>query len=184
MLAKRRSCNESATQLRTLVSTTRIIRTWWIFIYLKMKSTSDTSTSLNLPQRYSTYYRYLLLCLTLPVQRGIHDINRSFAFRSSPGFIFHDSPGFETGDKKQLEEVLSFLEKKAKSTDVDDQLHAIWSVSLSQHTYWPLMVCSVVKGSVLFWTMLGLYCHWKRSFLRQLEQEMVFISLHRHKVPD
>ena len=62
-------------------------------------------------------------------QRGIHDINRPFAFKSNPGFIFHDSPGFETGDERQLQKVLSFLEKKAKSTDVDDQLHAIWSVS-------------------------------------------------------
>ena len=31
------------------------------------------------------------------------------------------------------------MEEKAKSTDVDDQLHAIWSVSLSQRTYWTLM---------------------------------------------
>ena len=69
------------------------------------------------------------------MQRGIHDIHRSFAFRSSPGFIFHDSPGFEAGDKRQLQEVLSFLEERAKSTEVDDQLHAIWSVSLSQRTY-------------------------------------------------
>ena len=69
------------------------------------------------------------------MQRGIHDIHRSFAFRSSPGFIFHDSPGFEAGDKRQLQEVLSFLEERAKSTEVDDQLHAIWSVSLSQCTY-------------------------------------------------
>ena len=42
------------------------------------------------------------------------------------------------------------MEKKAKSNEVDDQLHAIWSVLLSQHTYWPLMVSSAVKGSVLF----------------------------------
>ena len=70
--------------------------------------------------------------LPVMLQQGIH---RSFAFRSNPGFIFHDSPGFETGDEKQLQEVLSFLEEKAKSTDVDDQLHAIWSVSLfSVHT--------------------------------------------------
>ena len=66
-----------------------------------------------------------------PYQRGIHDINRPFAFKSNPGFIFHDSPGFETGDEKQLREVLSFIKKKAKSKEVDDQLHAIWSVSLS-----------------------------------------------------
>ena len=71
---------------------------------------------------------------------------------SNPGFIFHDSPGFETGDVKQLREVLSFMEKKAKSTEVDDQLHAIWSVSLSQqHTYTSqLMNNFAVKGFVLF----------------------------------
>ena len=85
-----------------------------------------------------------------PIQRGIHDIHRPFVFRSNPGFIFHDSPGFESGDKKQLQEVLSFIEEKAKSNDVDNQLHVIWSVSLSQCTYWPLMVSSAVKGFVLF----------------------------------
>ena len=90
------------------------------------------------------------MCLTLPTQRGVHDIHRSFAFRSNPGFIFHDSPGFESGDEKQLQEVLSFIEKKAKSTEVDNQLHAIWSVSLSQRTYRPLTVSSAVKGFVLF----------------------------------
>ena len=88
------------------------------------------------------------MCLTLPTQRAIHDIHRSFAFRSNPGFIFHDSPGFESGDEKQLREVLSFIEKRAKSNEVDDQLHAIWSVSLCQCTYWPLIVGSAVK--VLF----------------------------------
>ena len=92
-------------------------------------------TSLNLPQRYSTCFRCLLACLTLPIQRGIHDIHRPFTFRSNPGFIFHDSPGFETGDEKQLHEVLSFLDKKAKSNDVDDQLHAIWSVSRHLSVY-------------------------------------------------
>ena len=108
------------------------------------------SISLSLPQRYSTFYRYILVCLTLPIQRGIHDIRQPFAFKSNPGFIFHDSPGFETGDANQLQEVLSFMDEKSKSTDVDDQLHAIWSVSLSQRTYLPLMVNSLVKGFVLF----------------------------------
>ncbi|KAH9061747.1 hypothetical protein EDB83DRAFT_2520179 [Lactarius deliciosus] len=37
-------------------------------------------------------------------ERGIHDIDRPFAFTSNPQFIFHDSPGFETGDESQLEE--------------------------------------------------------------------------------
>ena len=112
-------------------------------------------------------------CVDPTYQRGIHDINRPFAFKSNPGFIFHDSPGFETGDAKQLQEVLSFMEKKANATDVGDQLHAIWSVSLSRRTYWPLIVSSAVEGFALFWTMLGLYCHWKRPSLRQRELRKV-----------
>ncbi|KAH9053330.1 hypothetical protein EDB87DRAFT_1651758 [Lactarius vividus] len=43
--------------------------------------------------------------------RGIHDIDRPFAFASNP---------------HQLKKVQSFIEKRAKSTKVDDQLHAIW----------------------------------------------------------
>ena len=82
------------------------------------------------------------------MQRGIHDINRSFAFKSNPGFIFHDSPGFEAGDEKQLQDVMSLLEEKAKSAEVDDQLHAIWSVSVCQLIYRLLMIDSAVK--VLF----------------------------------
>ena len=74
-------------------------------------------------------------CVDPANQRGIHDINRPFAFKSNPNFIFHDSPGFETGDRSQLQEVLSFMEKKAKATDTGDQLHAIWSVSLSRRMY-------------------------------------------------
>jgi hypothetical protein len=71
--------------------------------------------------------------------------------------ILHDSPGFEIDDEKLLQGVLLFMEKNAKVTDVDDQLHAIWSVSLSWCTYWPLIVSSAVKGFVLFFTMLGVY---------------------------
>ncbi|KAH9162500.1 era-like GTP-binding protein [Lactarius sanguifluus] len=59
-------------------------------------------------------------------ERGIHDIDRPFAFTSNPQFIFHDSPGFETGDESQLKKVQSFIEKRARSTEVDHQLHAIW----------------------------------------------------------
>ena len=177
MLAKRRFCNEFVTQARTLVSTTRIIRTWWVFIDLKMNSASDIFYFLlawtyvgGTPFHIDIYYS------AWSIQRGIHDIHRSFAFKNSPGFIFHDSPGFETGDERQLQEVLSFMEKKAKSTEVDDQLHAIWSVSLSQPTYWPLTVSSAVKGFVLFWTRLGLCYHWKRHSLRRRGQEKVSIT--------
>ncbi|KAF9483300.1 hypothetical protein BDN70DRAFT_327702 [Pholiota conissans] len=58
--------------------------------------------------------------------RGIHDINRPFAFESNQQFIFHDSPGFEAGDESQLQKVQAFIEKRAKSTEPNDQLHAIW----------------------------------------------------------
>ncbi|KAF8811847.1 hypothetical protein BYT27DRAFT_7231608 [Phlegmacium glaucopus] len=58
--------------------------------------------------------------------RGIHDIDHPFAFASNPQFIFHDSPGFETGDESQLKKVQSFIKERARSTEVDDQLHAIW----------------------------------------------------------
>ena len=109
-------------------------------------------------------------------QRGIYDINRPFAFKSNPGFIFHESPGFETGDENQLQEVRLFMEKKAKANDLDDQLHAIWSISLSRRTYWPLMVSSVVKGFFWFWTMLGLYCRWNWPSLTQRGQAKVSIT--------
>ncbi|KAF8811057.1 hypothetical protein BYT27DRAFT_7185168 [Phlegmacium glaucopus] len=59
-------------------------------------------------------------------KRGSHDIHRPFAFASNPQFIFHDSPGFEAGDENQLKEVQSFIEERAWSTDVEEQLHAIW----------------------------------------------------------
>ncbi|THU87515.1 hypothetical protein K435DRAFT_762570 [Dendrothele bispora CBS 962.96] len=58
--------------------------------------------------------------------RGHHNIQQAFAFKSNPEFIFHDSPGFEKGDESQLQEVQKFIEKCAKATEVKDQLHAIW----------------------------------------------------------
>ena len=61
MLAKRRSCNESVTRPRILVSTT-IRRTWWVFIDMKIILLLTFLTSLNLHRRYIIYYRRLLLC--------------------------------------------------------------------------------------------------------------------------
>ncbi|KAG6915999.1 hypothetical protein DXG01_008884 [Tephrocybe rancida] len=58
--------------------------------------------------------------------RGIHDINRPFVFASNPQFIFHDSPGFEAGDESQLIKVQSFIKERARATDRNKQLHAIW----------------------------------------------------------
>ncbi|PPQ86231.1 hypothetical protein CVT25_006886 [Psilocybe cyanescens] len=62
--------------------------------------------------------------------RGIHDINRPFAFESNPQFIFHDSRGFESGDESQLKEVQAFIEERARSTEPKLQLHAIWLAPL------------------------------------------------------
>ena len=38
------------------------------------------------------------------------------------------------------------------------------------------MVSSAVKGFALYWTVLGLYCHWKRSSLRRRGREKVYIT--------
>ena len=51
-----------------------------------------------------------------------------FSFKSNPRFIFHDSPGFEAGGEEELQDVLSFIQEKAKATDVKDQIHVIWYV--------------------------------------------------------
>ncbi|KAG6823926.1 hypothetical protein H0H92_008584, partial [Tricholoma furcatifolium] len=57
--------------------------------------------------------------------RGSHNVRDEFSFKNNPEFIFHDSPGFEAGGEKELETVMSFIEEKAKSLEVKDQIHAI-----------------------------------------------------------
>ncbi|KAG6906831.1 hypothetical protein DXG01_011791 [Tephrocybe rancida] len=59
-------------------------------------------------------------------QRGIHNINCPFIFASNPQFIFHNSPGFKAGDESQLLKVQSFIKERARVTDCNQQLHAIW----------------------------------------------------------
>ncbi|KAF8326709.1 hypothetical protein F5887DRAFT_1196714 [Amanita rubescens] len=59
-------------------------------------------------------------------KRGIHNVHDEFSFNSNPQFIFHDSPGFEAGGEKELQEVCSFIQEKAKATEVKDQIHVIW----------------------------------------------------------
>ncbi|KAI9438037.1 hypothetical protein H4582DRAFT_230822 [Lactarius indigo] len=70
-------------------------------------------------------------------ERGIRDIDRPFAFPSKPQFIFHCPSGFETGDENHLKRVQSFIEERASATEVDDQLHAIWSLLLSRFVALP-----------------------------------------------
>ncbi|KAF8152430.1 hypothetical protein B0H34DRAFT_755201 [Crassisporium funariophilum] len=59
-------------------------------------------------------------------ERGIHNVRRSFVFKSNPGFIFHDSPGFEAGGEEELKAVMTFIQKSSKAKNVDDQIHVIW----------------------------------------------------------
>jgi len=55
-------------------------------------------------------------------------VYEEFSFESNPQFIFHDSPGFEAGGEQELQDVLSFIQDKAKANEVKDQIHAIWCV--------------------------------------------------------
>jgi hypothetical protein len=60
-------------------------------------------------------------------QRGEHDIDNQLIFKSNPQFIFHDSRGFESGSVKETEKVKAFIESRAATRDLSEQLHAIWS---------------------------------------------------------
>ena len=62
-------------------------------------------------------------------QRGIHDIEHQITYAGS-NFIFHDSQGFESGAKEEIEVVWNFIEKWSGATKLEDQLHAIWYLSV------------------------------------------------------
>lgn len=47
-------------------------------------------------------------------------------FKSNPQFVFHDSRGFECGSIDETKIVQDFIRKRGKSTDIAQQLHAIW----------------------------------------------------------
>ncbi|KAJ7193411.1 GTP-binding protein [Mycena pura] len=61
--------------------------------------------------------------------RGLHDIENQLIFQSNPQFIFHDTRGFESGSVAETEKVKAFIAKRARSTELSYQLHAIWQVS-------------------------------------------------------
>ncbi|KDQ15432.1 hypothetical protein BOTBODRAFT_31766 [Botryobasidium botryosum FD-172 SS1] len=58
--------------------------------------------------------------------RGLHKIDYSLIFPSNHGYVFHDSRGFESGAIDELELVRDFIQTRAASNDLDEQLHAIW----------------------------------------------------------
>ncbi|KAF7343595.1 GTP-binding protein [Mycena sanguinolenta] len=59
-------------------------------------------------------------------ERGEHDIDNQLIFKSNPQFIFHDSRGFEGGSEDEIHNVTDFIEERAKTRKLPQQLHAIW----------------------------------------------------------
>ncbi|KAI6002679.1 hypothetical protein EDC04DRAFT_3147010 [Pisolithus marmoratus] len=58
--------------------------------------------------------------------RGYHNIENELVFASNPGFVFHDSCGFEAGSEGQFESMKKFVMDRAKMTELDKRIHAIW----------------------------------------------------------
>ncbi|KAF7343586.1 GTP-binding protein [Mycena sanguinolenta] len=58
--------------------------------------------------------------------RGEHNIDNQLIFKSNPQFIFHDSRGFEGGSADEIEKVTYFIEGRAQTRKLSEQLHAIW----------------------------------------------------------
>ena len=79
-----------------------------------------------------------------------------FSFKSNPQFIFHDSPGFEAGCEQEIQDVLSFIQEKAKAKDVKDQIHAIWWVL----SFLDLAHLTMRSGFVLLRMYLARYWDW------------------------
>ena len=132
-LARQRSWNEFVIQMKSHAFMMKKITIWWALHLYRLEI-----SSLNIwHSRWIQLKKWLsqfdsdwsnISFWDWSSQRGIHDINRSFSSKSNPQFIFHDSPGFEAGSKAQIEQIKAFIAKRAKSTEVHDQLHAIWPV--------------------------------------------------------
>jgi hypothetical protein len=66
-----------------------------------------------------------ILMMTL-VQRGLHDIETQFMFKSNPRFVFHDSRGFEAGAIDEFNMVQGFIAKRERQSAQRYRLHVIW----------------------------------------------------------
>ena len=176
MLAKRRSCNESATQRRILVSSTTIIRTWWVFIDLKMNSASDIFNQL---EPTSAVLRLLWIStsdLTLPISARDTRYQSAVRIQEQPWIYLPRFSWIRVGRRKATAGSPVIYGEESK-VDWSRRSAARYLVSSAiSASYWPLMITSAVKGFVLFWTMLGLYCHWKWSSLRWRGQEKVSLT--------
>jgi len=60
------------------------------------------------------------------LSRGEHNIEHQFQYPTARSFVFHDSRGFEAGGRDELTIVKDFIENRAKSEQLKDQLHVIW----------------------------------------------------------
>ncbi|KIK17282.1 hypothetical protein PISMIDRAFT_685397 [Pisolithus microcarpus 441] len=58
--------------------------------------------------------------------RGEHDIEDELVFQSNPRFVFHDSRGFEAGSEQQFNTMKKFVMDRAKTSKLDERIHAIW----------------------------------------------------------
>ncbi|KIK15836.1 hypothetical protein PISMIDRAFT_686942 [Pisolithus microcarpus 441] len=57
---------------------------------------------------------------------GHHNIEDELRFLSNPGFVFHDSCGFESRSEEQFDLMKKFVRDRAKTTQLDERIHAIW----------------------------------------------------------
>ncbi|KAH8798708.1 hypothetical protein DL96DRAFT_1638413 [Flagelloscypha sp. PMI_526] len=57
---------------------------------------------------------------------GKHDIEKGLTFKSNDRIIIHDSQGFESGNVDKVEDVINFIERRAKMDTLAEQLHGIW----------------------------------------------------------
>ncbi|KAI6140396.1 hypothetical protein BKA82DRAFT_4213248 [Pisolithus tinctorius] len=58
--------------------------------------------------------------------RGYHNIEDELVFKSKPRYVFHDSCGFEAGSEAEFDKMKKFVTDQAKSTKLENRLHAIW----------------------------------------------------------
>ncbi|KDQ06307.1 hypothetical protein BOTBODRAFT_39689 [Botryobasidium botryosum FD-172 SS1] len=75
--------------------------------------------------------------LTPSAMRGVHKIEYPLVFPSNPGYVFHDSRGFESGATDELELVRQFIQTRADSHNIEEQLYAIWHRIITAY-YWSL----------------------------------------------
>jgi len=86
------------------------------------------------------------------MQRGEHNIEHELVFTNHNGYIFHDSRGFEAGDKKELEIVHDFVNRRSLARRLNDRLHAIWFGFVSLGIY----VRKFTPSGIAFrWTTIG-----------------------------